>query len=271
MHLASGCFVPVAGSASPVQPCHASHVQPAFGLQQSDPQRFPDAPSSAEAPRVGTKRQLAGSDVPLRARMISTEQCRSVLGMRTFSLLREAIKQQQDVFVEQLWDLHRLARAQGRQSMHTSAEAALGLQQDKVGAASGIFSRERQGQVHARTCASILSLATLPASLRREPPASAVAAGEQQAAPSQVPQPATKVARPESGPSHASSDHASVTPTSAGGGNMSAQPLCREPAKNFSTLFSQAQPAFAGMQFRASDLFDVVAVSCACVQVYLWR
>jgi hypothetical protein len=96
---------------------------------------------------------------------ITPEVCKSQLGERTYNLLRQAILQQQETFTEQLWDLHRLTRAQHRKVM------LLPLEEEACAPARSVprdvFSRSKQQQVRNRTMHAICHLPTVPASLRR--------------------------------------------------------------------------------------------------------
>jgi hypothetical protein len=94
-----------------------------------------------------------------------TTQCLSILGARTFKLLREVMLSQQDTFLEQLWELHRVARVQGRKQMMATLLDAAG---DRDSSLTGpdIFNRSRQVEIHAETMQSIVTLPTLPKSLR---------------------------------------------------------------------------------------------------------
>lgn len=108
--------------------------------------------------------------MPPHARSVSTEQCREVLGDHTFILMREAMLQQQDTFQHQLWETHRLARVQGHKSLVASTEAALGLRSGGSDPSNCIFSRSHQAHMKAVAMQRIVSLPTLPASLRRSSP-----------------------------------------------------------------------------------------------------
>jgi hypothetical protein len=153
-----------------------------------------------------------------------------VLGTQTFSLLREAIMHQQDTFVEQLWDLHRLARVQGQKTVQSSAEATLGLHRNRLDSASGIFSREKQKAVHAQTMDSIVSLDTLPASLRRHKAQAAPAAEAGRVTPAPATAHATgSKSRPESGPSNHSSNHVAVPLAASSGDKPPVQSLQQAP------------------------------------------
>ena len=106
--------------------------------------------------------------MPPHAETISAERCREMLGPRSFALLREAMLQQQDTFSDQLWELHRLARVQGRKRMLASTEQALGLQQNARDPCTDIFSRKQQAELRNLTMESIVSLPIFPSSLRRK-------------------------------------------------------------------------------------------------------
>jgi hypothetical protein len=102
--------------------------------------------------------------------IVSAQSCRARLGDHTYSVLRSAMVQQSELFIEQLWDLHRLTRQHGRKA--ALLEAAL---VDDTGskvapdAHSAILDRARQIHVHSKTMASIVELPTIPATLRRTP------------------------------------------------------------------------------------------------------
>lgn len=96
---------------------------------------------------------------------ISAETCKSQLGERTFNILRQAMLQQQETFIEQLWDLHRLTRTQHRRAALLPAEPVV-LQQ-QVEPAVSVFSRNRQEQIRSQTMHAISQLPMIPSSLRR--------------------------------------------------------------------------------------------------------
>ena len=96
---------------------------------------------------------------------ISTETCKSQLGERTFNILRQAMLQQQETFIEQLWDLHKLTRAQHRKAALLPANPYVAEKQ--VDHAIDVFSRDVQEHQRTLTMRSILQLPTMPASLRR--------------------------------------------------------------------------------------------------------
>jgi hypothetical protein len=96
---------------------------------------------------------------------ITPEVCKSQLGERTFNLLRQAMLQQQETFIEQLWDLHRLTRAQHRKVVLLPAEEEASAPEQSV--AKDVFSRSMQEQVRNDTMNAIWHLPVVPASLRR--------------------------------------------------------------------------------------------------------
>lgn len=130
------------------RPTSTVHGRPAMSPQCSSP-----CPSFIEA----------SAAVPLD-RVINADSCRSSLGDRTFAILRKAMLQQQEIFLEQLWELHKLARTQGRKAALLAAEAQL-----PVPAEAQAFSLNPQQQVHLHqmTMQAILNMQSIPASLRR--------------------------------------------------------------------------------------------------------
>jgi hypothetical protein len=96
---------------------------------------------------------------------ITPEACKSQLGEDTYSILRQAMLQQQETFIEQLWDLHRLTRAQHRKV------ALLPLEEEACAPEQSLpkdgFSRSKQEQLRNDTMYAICHLPTVPASLRR--------------------------------------------------------------------------------------------------------
>lgn len=108
--------------------------------------------------------------MPPHSRSVSTEQCREALGDHTFMLIREAMLQQQDTFQSQLWEMHRLTCVQNRKSLEASTEAALGLRSSSSDPSNCIFSRSHQAHMKATARQQIMTLPTLPASLRHSSP-----------------------------------------------------------------------------------------------------
>jgi hypothetical protein len=96
---------------------------------------------------------------------ITPEVCKSQLGERTYNLLRRAMLQQQERFTEQLWDLHRLTRAQHRKVVLLPSEDVASAPEHSV--PRNVFSRSMQEQVRNDTMNAIWLLPTVPASLRR--------------------------------------------------------------------------------------------------------
>lgn len=72
--------------------------------------------------------------------------------------------QQQETFLEQLWELHKLARTQGRKAALLSAEAQLPVPAD---APAFALNPHRQVHLHQMTMQAILNMQSIPASLRR--------------------------------------------------------------------------------------------------------
>jgi hypothetical protein len=101
---------------------------------------------------------------PLEA-SLSTELCRSKLGDRTFHVLRHAMLQQQELFIEQLWELHRLTRTQGRRAVLLQSEPR--LLNEQVDVVRDVLSRQRQELIRSQTLQEISQLPTIPSSLRR--------------------------------------------------------------------------------------------------------
>ena len=101
----------------------------------------------------------------LRAeRVMNTDTCRSSLGDRSFAILRNAMLQQQETFLEQLWELHRLARSQGRKAALLATDARLTPVQSDAQAV--VLNPQQQVHLHQMTMEAILGMQTIPASLR---------------------------------------------------------------------------------------------------------
>ena len=145
-------------------PAPASAFQ-ACGLRVapgSEPRAGPTEVVSWTAPDRVAKRSK--SEVP----GIDTVECAGRLGTRTAGILRGAMIAQQDVFTDQLWELHRLTRVQGQKMLLLSTSAS-GVADAWAGVGSSLFSRQLQSDLHTETMESIASLPTVPLTLRRHP------------------------------------------------------------------------------------------------------
>ena len=91
---------------------------------------------------------------------ISAETCRSQLGDRTFNILRQAMLQQQETFIEQLWDLHKLTRAQHRKAALLPASPCVAA--ERAEATNDVFSRDVQAQKRSLTMPVSYTHLTLP-------------------------------------------------------------------------------------------------------------
>eukprot|EP00892_Ulva_mutabilis_P006585 jgi/Ulvmu1/4299/UM002_0020.1 len=96
---------------------------------------------------------------------INADACRSALGDRTFAILRTAMLQQQEIFLEQLWELHKLARTQGRKAAVLATDAQLAPVPGE--APEIVLNPKEQLHLHQMTMQAILGMQTIPASLRR--------------------------------------------------------------------------------------------------------
>lgn len=72
--------------------------------------------------------------------------------------------QQQEIFLEQLWELHKLARTQGRKAALLAAEAQLPVPTE---AQAFALNPQEQVHLHNMTMQAILNMQSIPASLRR--------------------------------------------------------------------------------------------------------
>lgn len=110
----------------------------------------------------------AGEAAGNAKRAIDVSECRAVLGEPSFTLLRGAMLAQQDLFLEQLWELHRLARVQGRKALQPDIDVtADSMTAESRNIGCGIFNREHQAALRAETMHTICALPTIPEPLKR--------------------------------------------------------------------------------------------------------
>lgn len=104
-------------------------------------------------------------DAARTGHVMNADTCRSSLGDRTFAILRNAMLQQQETFLEQLWELHKLARTQGRKAAVLATDAQLVPAQGE--GQSIVLNPQQQLHLHQMTMQAILGMQTIPASLRQ--------------------------------------------------------------------------------------------------------
>lgn len=110
---------------------------------------------SAIAPDMGSSRASP---------TCSADDVRARLGDRAFTVIRQAMLAQQEAWIDQLWELHRLAQTQARRVALLGTDLA-----DLTaahGASSVVFDRQRQATSRAQIMRSIRTLPTIPATLR---------------------------------------------------------------------------------------------------------
>lgn len=142
---------------------------PARGVKRRFEQARPNAatPGRPEMSPTCSSPCPSFADAPSTVRpgrVMNANACRLSLGDRTFAILRQAMLQQQETFLEQLWELHKLARTQGRKAALLSAEAQLPVPAD---APAFALNPQRQVHLHQMTMQAILNMQSIPASLRR--------------------------------------------------------------------------------------------------------
>lgn len=127
-------------------------------LMHSQDDAVADFPTPMQAPLMYCTPSACDSEP-----YISAEACKSQLGERTFNILRQAMLQQQETFIEQLWDLHRLTRTQHRRAALLPTVSTA----QQVEPSVDLFSRTVQERIRNQTMNEISKLPTIPTSLRR--------------------------------------------------------------------------------------------------------
>lgn len=124
------------------------------------------APSAATAAHTAPSAELGSSEPPSTADdsvdAPPADKVRERLGNRTFTILRNAMLQQQDAFMEQLWELHRLTRVQHRKVMLLHTEGV------NLSQLPSCFDRSTQADRKAERRSLIASLPNLPSTIRSQ-------------------------------------------------------------------------------------------------------
>ena len=143
----------------------------------------PESQAHANVEQSHTSKPVYGSAAPAESGancMISKEKVKLAFGESSYQELRHAILRQQDTFVQQLWELHRLAYVQ-------SLKAAMAVEEPEAVVVEGpgmynTLDRTRAAELKAQTLQVMLSMGHLPASVKSESSTAAISIFESQPA-----------------------------------------------------------------------------------------